>query len=71
MVNKGLRCLRKVNTLNADFESILVPEDNGTENPEESYMCKYQKHVACRYGYQLACVDVNISKPFKSCLGCL
>ena len=31
----------------ADFESILVPEDNGKQNPEESYTKKDQKHVAC------------------------
>ena len=24
-------------TIYADFESILVPEDNGKQNPEESY----------------------------------
>ena len=29
------------------FESILVPEDNGKQNPEESYTNKYQKHVDC------------------------
>ena len=29
-----------------DFEYILVPEDNGKQNPEQSYMIKYQKHVA-------------------------
>ena len=27
----------------ADFESILIPEDNGKQNPEESYTNKYQK----------------------------
>ena len=47
MVNKLLRCLRRANILKlknfgrkikssfmiyADFESILVPEDNGKEN---------------------------------------
>ena len=32
----------------ADFESILVPEDNGKQNPKESYTNKYQKHIACR-----------------------
>ena len=37
----------------ADFESILVPEDNGKQNPNESYTNKYQKHVACSYGYKL------------------
>ena len=26
--------------------SILVPEDNGKQNPEESYMRKYKKQVA-------------------------
>ena len=25
----------------ADFESILIPEDNGKQNPEESYTNKY------------------------------
>ena len=24
--------------INADFEGILVPKDNGKQNPEESYM---------------------------------
>ena len=27
----------------ADFESILVPEDNGRQNPNESYTNKYKK----------------------------
>ena len=53
----------------ADFESILVPEDNGKQNPNESYISKYQKHIACSYGYKLVSVDVKFSKPFKSCLG--
>ena len=55
-----------------DFESILVPEDNGKQNPNESYTNytnKYRKHVACSYGYKLVCVDDKISKPFKSYLG--
>ena len=30
-----------------DFESILVPEDNGKQNPNEPYTNRYQKHVAC------------------------
>ena len=53
----------------ADFESILVPENNGKQNPNESYTNKYQKHVACSYGYKLVCVDDKFSKPFKSYLG--
>ena len=47
-----------------DFESILVREDNGKQNPNE----KNQKHVACSYGYKLVCVDDKFSKPFKSYL---
>ena len=53
----------------ADFQSILVPEDNGKLNSNKSYTYKYQKHVACSYGYRLVCVDDKISKPFKSYLG--
>ena len=45
----------------ADFESILVAEDNGKQNPNES--C--QKYVACSYGYKLACVDDTFSMSFK------
>ena len=50
-----------------NFESILVPEVNGKQNPEESQNNK--KHVACSYGYELICVDDKFSKPFKSYLG--
>ena len=39
----------------ADFKSMLVPEDNGKQNPEESYTNKYQKHSACSDGYELVC----------------
>ena len=53
----------------ADFESILVPEDNGKQNPNESYINKYQNYVACSYGYKLVFVDDTFSKPFKSYLG--
>ena len=53
----------------ADFESILVPEDRGNKNPNNSCTSKYQKHVACRYGYKLACIDDKFNKPFKLYLG--
>ena len=84
MVRKRLICLRKVNMLKskilkknnkktfmiyADFESILVPEDNGKQNSNESYTNKYQKHVACSYGYKLVSVDDKFSIHFKSYLG--
>ena len=53
----------------ADFESRLLPEDNGKQNPDVSYKKKYQKHVACSYGYELVCVYYKFSKPFQSSLG--
>ena len=53
----------------AEFESILVPEDNGKQNPYESYTIKYQNHVSRSYGYKLICVDDKFSKPFTSYLG--
>ena len=52
-----------------DFESILVPECNEMQNPEESYTNKHQKHVACSYDYKLLCVDDRFSKLFKIYLG--
>ena len=53
----------------ANFESILLLEDNGKQNPNEFYTKKYQKHIACSYGYKLVCVDDKFSNPFKSYLG--
>ena len=83
MVNKKFKCLKKVNILNSkilkenkitiydiyntDFDSILVPKDNGKENPDESYTTnKYRKHGACSYAYKFICVDDKFSKRFKS-----
>ena len=43
--------------IHADFKSILLPQDNGKQNPNDSYTNKYQKHVACSYGYKSVCVD--------------
>ena len=49
----------------ADFESVLVPKDNERQNPQDSYANKYQKHVACSYGYKLVFL-VIISVSFSS-----
>ena len=46
-----------------------MPEENGKQNPKESYTNKYQKNCACSYGYKLECVDDKFSKHFKSYLG--
>ena len=47
-----------------DFESILLPEDHGKQNQDESYVNKYQIHVACCYGYKLVCADDKFSELF-------
>ena len=57
-VNNYERKIKSTAIIHADFESILVPEDNGKQNPEESYTNKHQKHIACMY--------VNFSKVFKA-----
>ena len=44
-------------------------EDNGKQNPNGTYTNKYQKHVACSYGYKLVCVYDKFGKSFKSYLG--
>ena len=49
----------------ANFEGILVPEDNVMQNREESYTNKFQEHVACSYGYKLVCVGHKFSKHFR------
>ena len=33
----------------ADYESILVQEDNQKQNLNESFTKKYQEHIACSY----------------------
>ena len=53
----------------ADFESILLPENNGKQNRNESYTNKHQKHITCNYDYKLVCLDDKFSKSFKSYLG--
>ena len=50
----------------ANFERVLVSQDNGKQNPDESYMKKFQKHIACSHGYKL--VRADDSKHFKSYL---
>ena len=53
----------------AGFESILVPEDNGKQCPNVSYMNKYQQHIGCSCGYKLVCVNNKFSEPFKLYFG--
>ena len=51
--------------ISADFESILVPENNGKENPNESYMNKYEKYIACSYSYKLDVLMKTLVKLLK------
>ena len=52
-----------------DFESILVAENDGSRNPDESYTNKYQNHVGCSFAYKLVCVDDQFGKPFELYIG--
>ena len=36
------RKLKSPFMINVDFETVLVPQDNRKQNPEESYTNKYQ-----------------------------
>ena len=53
----------------ANFESILVPENNRKQNPNEYYTNKYRNYVARSYGYNSLCVEDKFIKPFKPNLG--
>ena len=53
----------------ADFKSTPRPEHNRKQDPDEPYANKYQKHVACCYGYKLVCAHDKFSKSFKSNVG--
>ena len=63
---------RKINSslmIYANFERILVPENNGKQTPKESYTNKYRKHIVCSYGYKLVCIDNRSSTSFQTYLG--
>ena len=49
-----------------DFESILLPEDDGKYYLNKSYTNKHQKYFAYSYCYKLVCIDDKFNKPFKN-----
>ena len=51
-----------------NFESTVVAEKIGKQNPDKSYTNKYKKDVACIYDRNLVWVDDKLSKPFESFL---
>ena len=63
------RKIKSLFMIYADFESILVPEENGKQNPNASYTNKHPKYVACSYGDKFVCVDDKFSNPFQSYVG--
>ena len=56
------RIIKSLFMIYADCESILVPEDNGKQNPNESYTFK---HVAYSCSFKLVCLDDKFSKLCK------
>ena len=47
-----MRNIKSLFMICADFESILVPENNGNQNSGESYTNKYQNYVGCSFIYK-------------------
>ena len=48
----------------ADFESILVPENNRKQNPQVFFTNNCQKHITCSFGYKLVCLDAKLLKTY-------
>ena len=68
MLNSKIKKIRKIKSpfiTYADFESILVPENNA----RRVLYKQIQKHIACSYGYKLVCADDKFSKTFKTYFG--
>ena len=53
----------------ADFENILVSDNNEKQYPEEPCTNKFQKHISFSHGYKLVCVDDKFSKSFNTYSG--
>ena len=65
-------CLRYIKPpleIYANFESNLVPVNNGKRNLNDIYTNKYQNHVGWSSGYKLVSADDPFFRPFKSYLG--
>ena len=60
--------IRSLFVIYTDFESILVAEDNGKQNPKESLKYQNIKNMLLVVIY-LVCVNDKFSNPFKSYLG--
>ena len=47
--SKTMRRLKSTLMIYADYESTLVVENNGMQNPKESLLTNIKKHIACIY----------------------
>ena len=47
-----MRNIKSLFMICANFESILVPENNGNQNSDGSYTNKYQNYVGCSFIYK-------------------
>ena len=68
ILEKHANFLEKSFKIYVDFDSILVAENNGKQNLDESYTNKYQNHVGCSFDFKSICVVDCFSKPFTSYL---
>ena len=51
--------------IQADFKSILDPENNEKPNPNQSYPNIYQNYVTCSFEYKLVCANCILKKVNK------
>ena len=56
-----IRTIRFSFMIYANFKSILLTENNGEQNPDESYIIN-QNDVGCSFGHKLVCIDDQLSK---------
>ena len=58
---KYTRKIKSLFMICTDFESTLVPVNNGKQNPDESCANRYQNHVNYSYGYKLYVSIINLA----------
>ena len=77
MASRRLKWIKKVKLLNsknykrkiklsftiyANFESFLIPENNGEKTPDDPYSNEHQSHAGFRVSYKLICVGDQVFK---------
>ena len=54
------RSMRVPFVIYADFESSIIPMAQCTNNPDQSYTVKQQKHIPNSFSYYIKCFDDNL-----------